>query len=69
MELTLQPLRRMFKRAGGKRISDQAAEELGKLMEERAAQIALEAQRLSQHAGRRTVMRRDVKMAARNLKR
>ncbi len=59
----------MFKRAGGKRISDQAAEELGKLMEERAAQIALEAQRLSQHAGRRTVMRRDVKMAARNLKR
>lgn len=67
MELTLQPLRRMFKTAGGKRISDRAAEELGRLMEERAAQIAVEAQRLSQHAGRRTVMRRDIKMAARNL--
>lgn len=69
MELTLQPLRKMFKAAGGKRISDKAAEELGKLMEEKAAEIAVEAQRLSQHAGRRTVMRRDVKMAARNLER
>ena len=69
MELTLQPLRKMFKKAGGKRVSDQAAEELGKLMEERTAQLAIEAQRLSQHAGRRTVMRRDIKLAARNLKR
>ena len=69
MELTLQPLRRMFKKAGGKRVSDQAAEELGKLMEEKTAQIAVEAQRLSLHAGRRTVMRRDIKMAARNLNR
>jgi len=49
--------------------SDKAAEELGRLMEQKAAQIAVEAQRLSQHAGRRTVMRRDVKMAKRNLER
>ncbi len=69
MELTLQPLRRMFKKAGAKRVSDKAAEELGKLMEEKAAEIAVEAQRLSQHAGRRTVMRRDIKMAKRNLER
>lgn len=69
MELTLQPLRRMFKKAGAKRVSDKAAEELGRLMEQKAAQIAVEAQRLSQHAGRRTVMRRDVKMAKRNLER
>ncbi len=69
MELTLQPLRRMFKKAGAKRVSDKAAEELGKLMEEKAAEIAVEARRLSQHAGRRTVMRRDIKMAKRNLER
>ena len=69
MELTLQPLRRMFKRAGAKRVSDDAAEELGKLMEEEAAQIAGEAERLSKHAGRRTVMRRDIKMAKKNLER
>jgi len=69
MELMLQPLRRMFKRAGGKRVSDQAALELGALMEERAAQMAIEAKRLSEHAGRRTVMRRDVKMAVRSRER
>ena len=69
MELTLQPLRNMIKKAGGKRVSDKAAEELGKLMEERAAQIAKEAQRLGEHGGRRTVMRRDIKLAKKNLER
>ena len=57
----------MFKTAGGKRISDDAAEELGKLMEERATQIVKEAHRLSEHAGRRTVMRADIRLAVKNL--
>jgi histone H3/H4 len=69
MELTLQPLRNMIKKVGGKRVSDKAAEELGKLMEEKASEIATEAHRLSQHAGRRTVMRRDIKLAKKNLER
>jgi DNA-binding protein len=69
MELTLQPLRNIIKKAGGKRVSDKAAEELGELMEEKAAKIASEAQRLSVHAGRRTVMRRDIKLAKKNLER
>jgi DNA-binding protein len=69
MELTLQPLRNIIKKAGAKRVSDKAAEELGILMEEKAGQIAKEAQRLSEHAGRRTVMRRDIKMAKKNLER
>jgi histone H3/H4 len=57
----------MFKQAGGKRVSDQAAEELGRLIEEKAANLAIEAQRLSEHAGRRTVMSRDIKMAAKSM--
>jgi histone H3/H4 len=69
MELTLQPLRKLIKRAGGKRVSDDAAEELGKILEEKATEIAKEAQRLSEHAGRRTVMRIDIKMAKKNLER
>lgn len=63
MELTLQPLRKLLKRAGAKRVSDKAAEELGKVLEERAKVLLLEAKRLSEHAGRRTVMKRDVRAA------
>lgn len=63
MELTLQPLRKLLKRAGAKRVSDKAAEELGKVLEERAKALLLESKRLSEHAGRRTVMKRDVRAA------
>jgi histone H3/H4 len=63
MEFTLQPLRRIFRRAGAKRVSDKAAEELGRVLEGRAKLLLAESKRLSEHAGRRTVMRDDVKMA------
>lgn len=63
MEMTLQPLRKLIKRAGGKRVSDKAAEELGKVLEERTKVLLLEAKRLSEHSGRRTVMKRDVRAA------
>jgi len=63
MELTLQPLRKLLKRAGAKRVSDKAAEELGKVLEEKTKVLLLDAKRLSEHAGRRTVMKRDVRAA------
>ncbi len=63
MELTLQPIRRMLKTSGAKRISDKAAEELGSILEERAAALLDEAKSLSEHGGRRTVMRCDIKEA------
>jgi len=63
MELTLQPLRRLFKRAGAKRVSDSAIKELAKILEERTKLLLTEANRLSKHAGRRTVMKHDIKMA------
>lgn len=67
MELTLQPIRRIFRRAGAKRISDQAVKELARTEEERIKALAAEAKKLSEHAGRRTVMRQDVKMAKKTL--
>ncbi len=63
MELTLQPLRKLLKRAGAKRVSDKAAEELGKVLEERAKVLLVDAKRLSEHSGRRTIMKRDVRAA------
>ena len=66
-QLTKEPVRRLLKRAGAKRVSDKAAEELAKLLEDRAKLIASEAKKLSEHAGRRTVLRRDVKMARKHV--
>ena len=63
MELTLQAIRRLIKRAGAKRISDQAVKELARVLEERAKAMLVESKRLSEHAGRRTVMKHDIKMA------
>tara|TARA_Y100000310_G_C20527890_1_gene736976 strand:- start:525 stop:731 length:207 start_codon:yes stop_codon:yes gene_type:complete len=64
VELTLQPIRRLFFRAGAKRVSDGAAEELIIKMENKAAQISEDALRLAKHAGRSTVMKKDIRMAA-----
>ena len=66
-ELTLQPLRKLIKKAGAKRVSDQAAEALGIILEERAKELLLEAKRLSEHSNRRTVMRRDIKAARKTI--
>jgi len=67
MEFTLQPLRKIFKKAGAKRVSDKAALELGHILEHRAKSILEEAHELSRHSNRRTVMRHDIKMAKKNL--
>ena len=69
VELTKEPVRRLLKRAGAKRISDKAAEELAKILEDRAKAIIKTAKQLSEHSGRRTVLRRDVKMAKRHVER
>ena len=67
MEFTLQPLRRIFKRAGAKRVSDKAALEMGHILERRSKELLTEAKLLSEHAGRRTVMRDDIKMAKKQM--
>ena len=63
MELTINPIRRLFKRVGAKRVGDNAAIELARIIEDKSKLLATEAQKLSEHAGRRTVLRRDVKLA------
>jgi histone H3/H4 len=62
-ELTIQPIRRLFKRAGAKRVSNKAAAELAKILEEKAKMIVIEAKKLSEHSKRRTVMKQDIKLA------
>jgi histone H3/H4 len=68
MEFPVLPFERLIKRAGAKRVSHEAAEELAKVTEEKITQIAEEAAALAKHAGRKTVLVEDVRLAYRKFK-
>lgn len=54
---------RLLKNAGAKRVSEKASAEFAKLIESIAYDISDRASSLAKHAGRRTVMIDDVKLA------
>ena len=58
--LPLLPFEKISKKAGVKRISRDAIEEMRDIIEEIANEIADDAVRLSRHAERRTVKARDI---------
>ena len=59
--LPLLPFERISKKAGAKRISKDALEELRDIMDELGSEIAEKAVKISRHANRRTVMVEDVR--------
>jgi histone H3/H4 len=63
MSFTLEPLRRLIKAQGGVRVSDDACKALAKVLEEETKALALEAQKIATHAGRKTITAADVKLA------
>ena len=63
--LPKQPFERIFKRAGAKRVSHEALEEMANIMEEKLLKIAKEAAFLAKHAGRKTIISEDVRIARR----
>jgi len=67
--ITVMPIKRIIQRAGAKRVSNQAAEELARFLEHKTRILAIESQKLSEHSGRKTVMRNDIKMAKKVLER
>jgi histone H3/H4 len=66
--LSLLPLERILKRAGAPRVSRGALEEMARVLEERVGKVAKHAVALAQHAGRRTVLAEDVRLAKRRVK-
>ncbi|MDJ0270353.1 MAG: NFYB/HAP3 family transcription factor subunit [Aigarchaeota archaeon] len=66
-EISAAPIHRIIKKAGAARVSEDAAEELRRVLEEVGLAIAKEAIGLAQYAGRRTVKREDVERAARTV--
>ncbi|MFH1623235.1 MAG: histone [Candidatus Aenigmatarchaeota archaeon] len=65
MEFPVLPFERIIKKAGARRVSFEAAKELAKVMEDRITDIAEEAAALAKHAGRKTVIADDVRLARR----
>ncbi|MCJ7450510.1 MAG: NFYB/HAP3 family transcription factor subunit [Candidatus Nanohaloarchaeota archaeon QJJ-9] len=65
-ELPLAPLKRILKRAGGERVSDDAVEALRDEVEDRALDLAKTARDYAKHADRKTVQREDVRAATRD---
>lgn len=67
LELAIAPMHRICKKAGAERVSETAAEELAKVLEEVGIKIAGEAIDYAMHAGRKTVKARDIDIAARKI--
>ena len=63
-ELGLSAMYRILKKAGAERVSDESADELRRIIEEIAINIAKSAVDMTSHANRKTVKREDVKLAS-----
>ena len=64
--LPLAAMEKMLKQCGADRVSDKAKIALKNVVEEMAEKIAVKAIQLAEHAGRKTVKGRDVKLAAKS---
>lgn len=65
-ELGLSAMYRILKKSGAERVSDESADELRRILEEVAINIAKSAVEMSIHAGRKTIKAEDVKLAAKS---
>jgi histone H3/H4 len=66
MDIAIAPMRRIIKASGADRVSDDAALALGEVLEELGKNVSIRALEYARHAGRKTVTREDIKLAAKN---
>ena len=63
-ELGLSAMYRILKKSGAERVSDESVDELRRIIEDKAVEIAKSAVDMAKHAGRKTVKSEDVKLAS-----
>ena len=66
-ELGLSAMYRILKKSGAERVSDESADELRRIIEDIATEIAKNAVDMAKHAKRKTVKAEDVKLASKSL--
>ena len=64
LEMAVAPMHRLCKKAGADRVSEAAAKELAKALEEIGVKVAKEALDFAMHAGRKTIKAEDIEIAA-----
>ena len=67
LEIAVAPMHRLCKKAGADRVSEAAAKELAKALEEIGVKVAKEALDFAMHAGRKTIKSEDIEIAARKV--
>jgi DNA-binding protein len=65
--IALAPMRRLCENAGAERVSDAAAQELAKVLEEIGTKIAKEALEYAVYAGRKTIKTKDIEIATKKV--
>ncbi|MBS7624491.1 NFYB/HAP3 family transcription factor subunit [Candidatus Bathyarchaeota archaeon] len=66
-ELAIAAMHRICKKAGAERVSESAAIQLAKVLEEIGIKISKEAIDFAMHAGRKTVKAEDIEIAAKKV--
>jgi histone H3/H4 len=67
LELAVAPMHRLCRKAGADRVSEAAAKELAKVLEDIGVRIAKEALDFAMHAGRKTIKSEDIEIAAKKI--
>ena len=67
LEIAVAPMHRLCKKAGAERVSEAAAKELAKALEEIGIKIAKDALDFALHSGRRTIKAKDIEIAAKKV--
>ena len=66
-QLAVAPMHRICKKVGAERVSEAAAKELAKILEEIGIKIAKEALDYAMYAGRKTIKTEDIEIATRKV--